>query len=127
MLFRSIFMSVHAKEGQSQGTLAHVERKVDEWKMRNANTLCCWQPTMCMHMGAALQQSHMLNLCEVNKLLGHPIEVGHEANGLPFFVTQGYYNNVIVLGKCGSKLPAAFFPYANSEKEVEVCYHSRPM
>ena len=64
--------------------------------------------------------------CEVDKLPGRPVEGGREADGSPLFIAQGYYNNAIVPGKCGPKLPAAFLPYANSEKEVKVCYLSGP-
>ena len=79
-------MSVHAKEGQSQGTSAHVERKVDKQEMRNANALYCWQPIMHVHVGTALQQSHVLNLCEVPKLPDHSVEVGCKTNGQPLFI-----------------------------------------
>ncbi|TBU23736.1 hypothetical protein BD311DRAFT_767899 [Dichomitus squalens] len=64
--------------------------------------------------------------CELDKLPGRPVEGGREADGSPLFIAKGVYNKAIVPGKCGPKLPAAFVPYANSEKEVKdysiLCY-----
>ncbi|KAM5539432.1 hypothetical protein V8D89_006884 [Ganoderma adspersum] len=63
---------------------------------------------------------------ELDKLPGRPVEGGREGDGTPLFIAQAVHGGAVVPGKCGPKLPGAFVPYGNDEKEHKdfriLCY-----